>query len=156
MVTPITQNITVTLQDIPTASQQTDVTPATIQESIASQTTKTTSPQQKTQDTVALSSRSLAMSKALNEQENTKLTSDTPQNTQTQNKQPDGGEIKPDISSIKRYPPFLGDPSQLKALKQYSPALYREILRMIVPPPIDVSFSDLQMLKNYTQDKPVT
>lgn len=156
MVAPVTPNITVTLQDITTASQQPDVTTSAVQDTAPPPALKSAAPQQNSQDTVALSSTSLAMSKALNESQNNNNQNNTEKIKPAQATQPEAEESKTDITNIKRYPPFMGDASQLKALKQYSPTMYREILRMIVPPPIDLSYSDLQMLKGYTQDKPVS
>lgn len=59
---------------------------------------------------------------------------------------------KPDISIIKNYPPYLGSSEELKQLKAQAPALYRQILRMIVPPPTNISYSDAQLLQRPTID----
>jgi hypothetical protein len=57
-------------------------------------------------------------------------------------------EKKPYKAASKVYPPYMGNSEELKLLKESSPALYREILRMIVPPPLNISYADKQMLQS--------
>lgn len=57
---------------------------------------------------------------------------------------------KPDLSITKNFPPFMGNADELKQLRQISPALYRQVLGMIVPPPVNISYSDMQYLKRPT------
>lgn len=57
---------------------------------------------------------------------------------------------KPDLSITKQFPPFMGNPGELQQLRQISPALYRQVLSMIVPPPVNISYSDMQYLKRPT------
>jgi hypothetical protein len=57
---------------------------------------------------------------------------------------------KPDLSITKNFPPFMGNADELKQLRQISPALYRQVLSMIVPPPVNISYSDMQYLKRPT------
>lgn len=54
---------------------------------------------------------------------------------------------KPSLSSIKQYPPYMGNSEELKMLRSLAPALYRQVLQMIVPPPVNISYSDAQLLK---------
>lgn len=54
---------------------------------------------------------------------------------------------KPSLSSIKQYPPYMGNSEELKMLRSLAPTLYRQVLQMIVPPPVNISYSDAQLLK---------
>ena len=99
-----------------------------------------------TQDTVALSSTALSMSKALNNQHEQKVVQQ--KEATKQQEQPVEDVRKPYAAAGKNYPPFIGNANELKALKESSPALYREILKMIVPTPLDISYADMQMLQN--------
>ncbi len=63
--------------------------------------------------------------------------------------QPAGGA---DPSANKQYPPFMGNSNRLNELKLTAPALYRQVLRMIVPPPANLSYADMQYLKRSTAD----
>lgn len=54
---------------------------------------------------------------------------------------------KPSLSSLKQYPPYMGNSEELKMLRSLAPALYRQVLQMIVPPPVNISYSDAQLLK---------
>lgn len=98
------------------------------------------------QDTVALSSTALSMSKALNNQFAQETTTEVEAAKEKELAAEDAR--KPYTAAGKSYPPFMGNANELKALKESSPALYREILRMIVPPPLDISYSDMQMLQS--------
>lgn len=158
MVASITTTSAVTMPEVastttaPEASatlQTASPTPQTAKQPISS-----TQPSAK--DTVELSSTSLALSKALNEQQQDQnpATNATKAN-EAQNKTTAASpeELKPEQLLAKRFPPFMGNSNELKALKQYSPALYREILRMIVPPPLDLTYSDQQILQGFTTTK---
>jgi len=117
--------------------------------------------QASTSDTVELSPKALGLSKALTNQ---KLDEDQ----QTKDQQPalDNKQIerklaepviqkptdKPDISLTKQYPPFMGNSEELKLLRSQAPALYRQLLRMIVPPPVNISYTDAQLLQRPTID----
>ncbi|WP_078790563.1 hypothetical protein [Trichlorobacter thiogenes] len=57
-------------------------------------------------------------------------------------------EKKPYKAASKSYPPYMGNSEELKLLKESSPALYREILRMIVPTPLNISYADKQSLQS--------
>lgn len=112
-------------------------------------------------DTVELSPKAIDLSKELT---NRKLTEDQ----QKEDKQPalDNQQVerklaepviqkptdKPDLSLTKHYPPFMGNSEELKLLKSQAPALYRQILRMIVPPPVNISYTDAQLLQRPTID----
>jgi hypothetical protein len=98
------------------------------------------------QDSVTLSSTALDMSKTLNQQHEQKV--DLQQEAAKQQEQPVSEERKPYTAAGKSYPPFIGNSEELKSLKESSPALYREILKMIVPPPLNISYSDMQLLQS--------
>ena len=97
-------------------------------------------------DTVQISQEAISLSKDLND--SGKLQSPARQTA-----------VKPSDSLVatqtskdsgitnKSFPPFIGDNNELKQLKQTSPALYREILKMIMPPPLDLTYYEQQMLK---------
>jgi hypothetical protein len=118
-------------------------------------------PQQPTKDTVDLSPKALDLSKAL---ANRKPAEDQ----QKEEKQPalDDKQVerklaepviqkptdKPDLSLTKHYPPFMGNSEELKLLRSQAPALYRQLLRMIVPPPANISYTDAQLLQRATID----
>lgn len=104
-----------------------------------------TSDQGKAGDRVSLSSTALAMGKALNEQAD-KRSALKKEAEKEQQVVADGG-ARTQITAGKAYPPFMGNSEALKSLKQSSPALYREILRMIVPPPLNLSPTELQMMQ---------
>jgi hypothetical protein len=86
------------------------------------------------------------MSKALNNQHEQKVVQQ--KEATKQQEQPVEDVRKPYAVAGKNYPPFIGNANELKALKESSPALYREILKMIVPTPLDISYADMQMLQN--------
>ena len=144
----------------PTSTQMTSVLPETASVTVKPEVSSVASPQpqqtdrpaapvspqnQPVKDTVQLSNTALSMSKALNEQadqraeikrEAAKTESNISEQKSSSYSQ--GG---------KAYPPFIGNSEELKKLKESSPALYREVLRMIVPPPLNLSPTDLQMLQ---------
>lgn len=97
------------------------------------------------QDSVTLSSTARDMSKALNQQHEQK--SELKKEAVRQQEQSAARESETYTSAGKNYPPFMGNSEELKALKETSPSLYREILRMIVPPPLNISPTDLQILQ---------
>jgi len=114
-----------------------------------------------TNDTVELSPKALDLSKALTNQ---KLDEDQ----QTKDQQPalDNKQVerelaepviqkptdKTDLSLTKQYPPFMGNSEELKLLRSQAPALYRQLLRMIVPTPVNISYTDAQLLQRPTID----
>jgi hypothetical protein len=96
-------------------------------------------------DSVTLSSTARDMSKALNQQHTQKT--EVKKEAVRQEAQSVTEESKAYTAAGKNYPPFMGNSEELKALKESSPSLYREILRMIVPPPLNISPVDLQILQ---------
>lgn len=119
--------------------------PVPVQASQPAQNDKPVSSQAPQKDTVDLSSNARDLSKALNEQNSLNT---TVQNQPLRQNAPPVLEKNPYEAPSKSYPPFMGNAEALKALKETSPQLYREILKMIVPPPVDLSYSDMQMLRN--------
>lgn len=97
------------------------------------------------QDSVTLSSTARDMSKALNQQHEQKT--QLKKEAVRQQEQSAGKESEAYAAAGKNYPPFMGNSEELKVLKETSPSLYREILRMIVPPPLNISPTDLQILQ---------
>jgi len=104
-----------------------------------------TSIQASKQDSVTLSSTARDMSKALNQQHEQK----TELKKEAVKQQEQSASTKSEVYTAagKNYPPFMGNSEELKVLKETSPSLYREILRMIVPPPLNISPTDLQILQ---------
>jgi len=92
-----------------------------------------------------LSSTARDMSKALNQQHEQK----TELKKEAVKQQEQSASTKSEVYTAagKNYPPFMGNSEELKVLKETSPSLYREILRMIVPPPLNISPTDLQILQ---------
>lgn len=106
----------------------------------------TTGHQTAAQDTVNLSSNALDMSKALNEQADTRA--ELKRKMLKQEEQSvDSAQAAAYSASGKSFPPFMGNLEELKLLKESSPSLYREVLRMIVPRPLNLSPADLQYLQ---------
>lgn len=97
------------------------------------------------QDSVTLSSTARDMSKVLNQKHDQKSEINKEAVKQKDQSASDGSKAY--AKAGKNYPPFLGDGEELKILKETSPAMYREVLRMIVPKPLNVSPADLQILK---------
>ena len=121
----------------------------------ASPTHTTTSRQQTTSssgttDRVELSTNALTLSKRLSDS-GEQQSSDQQHGTATDTTAPTAQADKLNALYLKSFPPFMGNSSELTALKQSSPALYREILRMIVPPPLNLTYTELQALR---QNKP--
>ena len=154
MVTPVTANITPSMPDLSAVAVKSEA-PST-QPAQTLQTSKPTSnstSQAQTQDSVTLSSAALDMSKALNQQHEQKA--EVKQEVVKQQEAMDTEEKKPYKAMTKAYPPYMGNSEELKLLKESSPALYREILRMIIPPPLNISYADRQMLQS-AQSAPST
>lgn len=105
----------------------------------------TTGHQTAAQDTVNLSSSALDMSKALNEQADTRA--ELKREMLKQEEQSVDTEQAAYSASGKSFPPFMGNLEELKLLKESSPSLYREVLRMIIPRPLNLSPTDLQYLQ---------
>ena len=97
------------------------------------------------QDSVTLSSTARDMSKALNQQHEQKT--EVKREAIKQQEKTATEESKAYTAAGKNFPPFMGNSEELKALKETSPSLYREILRMIVPPPLNISPTDIQILQ---------
>lgn len=95
-------------------------------------------------DSVQISDKAMDLNKALNQREDQKGAVQREKERQQQDLA--AREKNPYESPAKQYPPFMGNTEALKILKQTSPALYREVLKMIVPPPADLSYADQQML----------
>lgn len=107
---------------------------------------KAVSTQQQAQDSVIISGAALDLNETLNRRGDRKGTVQQERERQQKEQEQVAAEKGSHQSAAKQYPPFLGDTEVLKVLKQTSPALYREILKMIVPPPADLSYADQQML----------
>ena len=114
-----------------------------------------------TSDTVELSPKALDLSKALTnrklaegQQENDKQPALDDQQVQRKLAEPviQKPTDKPDLSLTKQYPPFMGNSEELKLLRSQAPALYRQLLRMIVPPPVNISYTDAQLLQRPSID----
>lgn len=126
--------------------------PQTPQEASA---TPTTPLPQKDNVEISSQARSLSQRLAGGPVSTTATNGPTPQVNQALTQKASGQVIikptdKPDLSFSKQYPPFIGDSSRLEQIKLTSPALYRQVLRMIVPPPVDLSYADMQYLKRST------
>lgn len=124
---------------------ETNTTPAPQPSPSSTSTNATTLPATPAADTVHISSTALDMSKALQQQADQR--SEIKKDTVKKQEQVKTQELKAYTAPGKNYPPFMGNSDELQKLKETSPALYREILRMIVPPPVDLSYSDRQMLQ---------
>jgi len=118
-------------------------------------------PQQPTKDTVELSPTALDLSKALINRKPGEEQQKEDQQPALDNKQVERKLAepviqkptdKPDLSLTKHYPPFMGNSEELKLLRSQAPALYRQLLRMIVPPPANISYTDAQLLQRPTID----
>ena len=97
-------------------------------------------------DRVELSPNALSLSKRLTES-GQQQASDQQHDTAGDTVATAARADKTNAAYLKSFPPFMGNSSELTALKQSSPALYREILRMIVPPPLNLTYTDLQALQ---------
>lgn len=97
-------------------------------------------------DTVDISTTAIDMSKNINQQAEKKseITREAVKDAQQKNAEKEQNAY---LAAGKNFPPFMGNKDELSAIKSSSPSLYREILRMIMPPPLDLSPTDLQMLK---------
>jgi hypothetical protein len=146
MIPPLTTNTAPLLPDPAPAPVKGEASLSTTTQPVPQTDKQTTSKPASTQDTVALSSTALSMSKALNNQHEQEVVQQ--KEAAKQQEQPVEAERKPYTAAGKSYPPFMGNANELKALKESSPALYREILKMIVPPPLDISYADMQMLQS--------
>jgi len=147
MIAPLSPTTTPVLPDMPSAPVRSEApTPQAPQPAQQDKAAPATGNQVARQDSVTLSSAALDMSKALKQQHEQKA--DLQQQAVKQQDQPVSEEKKPYKAAGKSYPPFIGNSEELKSLKESSPALYREILRMIVPPPLNISYSDMQLLQS--------
>jgi len=147
MIAPISLPTTSVLPDTTSAPVRSEApSPQVSQTTQPDKTATATANQTSRQDSVTLSNAALDMSKVLNQQHEQKV--DLQQEAAKQQEQPVSEEKKPYTAAGKSYPPFIGNSEELKLLKESSPALYREILRMIVPPPLNISYSDMQLLQS--------
>lgn len=120
-------------------------------------TAASAAPQQQQQsDTVDLSPRALDLSKELTDKKEKEQKQPALDDQDLKRKFAEPVIRKPtdktELSIAKSYPPFLGNTDELKQLRQVSPALYLQLLRMIVPPPVNISYSDAQLLQRPTID----
>lgn len=149
MLAPMSLNLTSTLPDTASVSIRpetaTPVTPLTNQ---LEKNPAPTGQQVSSKDTVALSDTAVDMSKVLNQQADKR--SELKKEAARKEESSPEKASKAYLAAGKQYPPFMGNGEELKALKETSPALYREILRMIVPPPLNISPTDLQALQGPT------
>ena len=153
MVTPVTTNITPSMPDLPAVpvkSEAPSAQPAPSAPTTKPSTSSNTS-QASSQDSVTLSSTALDMSKALIQQHEQK--SEIQQEAVKQEAVKQQAAVETDEkrsykATTKSYPPYMGNSEELKLLKESSPALYREILRMIVPTPLNISYADKQSLQS--------
>ncbi len=149
MIAPMSLNLTSSLPD--TASVTIRPEAATQPAPQTNQPEKPAAPtgQQNTRsDTVALSDTAVDMSKTLNQQADKR--SELKKEAARKDEQSPEKASKAYLAAGKQFPPFMGDGEELKALKETSPSLYREILRMIVPPPLNISPNELQTLQGPT------
>lgn len=98
------------------------------------------------QDTVMISSEALDKSKDLQQKLDIQSYQHNANSDVADQKTPDKAAVS--VASIKHFPPFMGDSESLQQIKQNSPALYREILKMMVPPPVNISYLDTMELRN--------
>ena len=109
------------------------------------------SPPKPQQDTVKLSSTALNLSKELAASREDQDGQPALENQRIQREPASPVSQKPtdkvEISITKSFPPFMGGADELQQLKAEAPALYRQILRMVVPPPVNISYSDAQLLQ---------
>lgn len=145
MIASVSTYLTTVQPEVTSATVKSEPAPTSVQAPQPAQNDKPATSQVSSKDTVDLSSNALDLSKALNEQNNAK---GAVQNQPLRQNAPPVLEKNPYEAPSKSYPPFMGNAEALKALKETSPQLYREILKMIVPPPLDLSYSDLQMLRS--------
>ncbi len=151
MIAPISTNTNPVPSDISSPSPKTETSTSQISTQLQQSNSTSLSKQSATQDTISISSTALNMSKALNVQHENKVESQENQNNLKEEAQStDKEKFK---AALKGYPPFMGNGEELKALKSSSPALYREILRMIVPPPLNISYSDMLIIQNSNEEK---
>lgn len=134
------------LPAVPVKSEAPTTQPAQTVPAAKPTSNSTNQAQTQTQDSVTLSSAALDMSKALNQQHEQRA--EVKQDVVKQQEVIDTEEKKPYKAMTKDYPPFMGNSEELKLLKESSPSLYRELLRMIVPPPLNISYADKQMLQS--------
>lgn len=102
-------------------------------------------------DTVALSRTAVDMSNSSGK--SSPLSSLREPKTEKQKNESAEKQLKDYLAAGKNFPPFLGNSSELKAIKQMSLSLYREVLLMIIPPPLNISPGDLEMIKNQNAAK---
>ncbi len=126
---------------------------ASVQTTASTTQTGNTAPATTPKDTVDLSSQALNLSKSLvNQQKDGRQTTqknEALKGASTAEQVIQKPTDKP-VMPTKTYPPFMGNSDELRKLKAYSPALYRQVLKMIVPPPSNLSYGDMQILKGFT------
>ncbi|MDD2501341.1 MAG: hypothetical protein PHN92_11060 [Geobacter sp.] len=153
MVTPVTTNITPQMPDLPAVPVKSEAlsTQPTPSAPTTKPSTSSNTSQAPSQDSVTLSSAALDMSKALIQQHERK--SEIQQEAVKQEAVKKQATVETDEkksykAATKSYPPYMGNSEELKLLKESSPALYREILRMIIPTPLNISYADKQSLQS--------
>lgn len=97
-------------------------------------------------DKVQFSQEAMTLSRGLQEKSNPIKYPDAKSKDAASGSLEEAKKVKEYFAS-KSFPPFIGNTTELKQLKQASPSLYREVLKMIVPPPLDISYYDAQILK---------
>lgn len=146
MIAPMSTNLTSVLTDAASVAIKPEVASTSLPApSLPEKGTQAPSQNSTTQDTVALSNAAVDMSKALNEQADKR--SELKKEAARKEEQSPEKASKAYLAAGKSYPPFMGNGEELKALKESSPALYREILRMIIPAPLNLSPTELQALQ---------
>lgn len=152
MVTSVTTNITPQMSDLPAVPVKSEAPSTQPTPSVPTTKPSTSSNSQaSSQDSVTLSSTALDMSKALiqqHEQKSEIKQEAVKQEAVKQQAAMEEEEKKPYKAASKSYPPYMGNSEELKLLKESSPALYREILRMIIPTPLNISYADKQSLQS--------
>lgn len=149
MIAPMSLNQTSSLPDTASVSIRPETAiPASPLVTQLEKKPASTGQQSSSKDTVALSDTAVDMSKALNQQADKR--SELKKEAARKEDLSSEKASKAYLAAGKQYPPFMGNGEELKALKEASPALYREILRMIVPPPLNISPTDLQALQGPT------
>lgn len=137
-VTPDTASFSIKSEAPPVQTSQPEKTAAVVNTPTASNLAA--------RDTVDLSNTALDMSKALNKPSGGK-TEVEQASARQQAEAAEKGQSSY-LAAGKSFPPFMGNSEELKQLKAASPSLYREVLRMIMPPPLNISLSDRQILQN--------
>jgi len=150
MASPITSTVSQVTANVQVSTPAPPTDTYSNQPSKPAQSETSSSAQVSKKDTVQLSQEALNLSKDLLQKNKALASGVEVPNEKVAEMQKDN---KPkEYSASKSFPPFIGNTGELKQLKQTSPALYREILKMIVPPPLDLTYYEQQMLKGPSTD----